>query len=292
METIGFTLIVLVAIGLVAAVLLYFISQRFQVIEDPRIDEVEASLPGANCGGCGYPGCRGFADAFVKADDISSFFCPVGGNAVMKVVSGIVGKDVAVKEPMVAVVRCSGSPEHRKAVNAYDGASSCRVSAALYEGNTGCQYGCLGMGDCTTVCDFDAIHMNSETLLPEVDEEKCTACGACVKICPKFVVELRNKGPKGRRVFVSCINKEKGGLAKKSCSVACIGCGQCFKACPFGAITVENNLAYIDFAKCKLCRKCVPVCPTGAILDINFPLKPATQQAPSAEQQPVAEPAN
>ncbi|MBP6429802.1 MAG: 4Fe-4S binding protein, partial [Bacteroidales bacterium] len=104
-------------------------------------------------------------------------------------------------------------------------------------------------------------------------EEKCVACGACVKECPRKVIELRNKGIKSRRVFVSCVNTEKGVIAKKNCSVSCIGCGLCVKACPFEAITLTNNLAYIDFNKCKLCRKCVEVCPTGAIHEINFPPK-------------------
>ncbi len=293
MGTILFTLLVLVSIGAIAAVLLYVISQKFKVYEDPRIDEVEASLPGANCGGCGYPGCRGFADAFVKADDISSFFCPVGGNATMGVVAGIVGKAVEAKEPMVAVVRCNGSTANRKEVARYNGATSCRVSAALFEGSTGCQYGCLGMGDCTNVCDFDAIHMNPETHLPEVDEEKCTSCGACVDICPKNIIEIRKKGPKNRRVFVSCISQEKGGLAKKACSAACIGCMKCAKTCPFDAIKVENNLAYIDYSKCKVCRKCVAVCPTGAIWEVNFPVKPApkpvaSKPSPAEDSKPKA----
>ncbi|PIE84355.1 MAG: ferredoxin [Bacteroidia bacterium] len=289
MSTILFTLLVLVGIGIVAAILLYVISQKFKVFEDPRIDQVEGILPGANCGGCGYPGCRGFADAFVKADDISGFFCPVGGNATMASAAEIVGKAVEAKDPMVAVVRCSGSPDKRKAVVRYDGARSCRVEAALFNGETGCQFGCLGLGDCTNVCDFDAIHMNPETHLPEVDAEKCTSCGACVDVCPKNVIELRKKGPKDRRVFVSCINKEKGGVAKKACDVACIGCMKCAKTCPFEAITVENNLAYIDFAKCRLCRKCVAVCPTGAIWEVNFPPRPAAK--PGEEAKPAAAPA-
>jgi ferredoxin len=117
------------------------------------------------------------------------------------------------------------------------------------------------------------MYMDKETGLPVVVEENCVACGACVEACPRGIIELRNKGPKGKRIFVCCINKEKGAVARKNCSVACIGCGKCVKVCPHEAITLENNLAYIDFQKCKLCRKCVPECPTNAILEINFPLR-------------------
>jgi ferredoxin len=117
------------------------------------------------------------------------------------------------------------------------------------------------------------MRMDDVTGLPVIDEEKCTSCGACVKACPKVIIELRKKGPKGRRVFVSCISKDRGAVAKRACDVACIGCGKCVKICPYDAITLENNLAYIDFNKCKLCRKCAPVCPTSAILEANFPLR-------------------
>lgn len=264
-------ILVLSILGVLLAVVLYLVAQKFKVIEDPRIDQVEAVLPGANCGGCGHPGCRGFAEAFVKADDITSLFCPVGGNDTMANAAKVIGKTAEAKDPMVAVVRCSGSPEHRKRVLEYDGAASCKLATALYSGDTGCQYGCLGLGDCVAVCKFDAIYIDPITQLPVVDEEKCTACGACVKACPKLIIELRKKGPKGKRIYVSCINKDKGGPARKACQVACIGCGKCVKVCPHDAITLENNLAYIDYNKCKLCRKCVEECPTGAILEINFP---------------------
>ncbi len=260
-------------LGVLAAVILYFVAQKFKVYEDPRIDEVEAVLPGANCGGCGYPGCRGFAEAFVKADDISTLFCPVGGNETSAAAAKVVGKEAAEQAPMVAVVRCSGTPEHRPRTSDYDGASSCKLAASLYSGDTGCQYGCLGLADCVAACTFDAIHMDEETGLPVVIEDKCTACGACVTACPKDIIELRKIGPKSKRIYVSCVNKDKGGVAKKSCSVACIGCSKCVKVCPFEAITLENFLAYIDYEKCKLCRKCVDECPTGAILEINFPPK-------------------
>ena len=266
-----FSILMLSLLGVALAIILYLVAQKFKVFEDPRIDQVEAVLPGANCGGCGYPGCRGFADAFVKSEDLSTFFCPIGGNDTMSAAAAVMGKTVEAKDPEVAVIRCSGSPENRKRIVKYDGASSCKIATSLYSGDTGCQFGCLGLGDCVAVCKFDAIYIDPVTLLPVVNDEKCTACGACVKACPKFIIELRKKGPKSKRIFVSCINKDKGGVARKACQVACIGCGKCVKVCPHDAITLESNLAYIDFNKCKLCRKCVEECPTSAILELNFP---------------------
>ncbi len=270
-STILLTILMLSSLGIVFALILYFVAQKFKVFEDPRIDQVEAVLPGANCGGCGYPGCRGFADAFVKASDISGLYCPVGGNDTMVKAAEVLGKTAEVKDPEIAVVRCSGSFEHRPKLNNYDGAKSCAIASMLYSGDTGCQFGCLGLGDCVVVCKFDAIYIDQSTGLPVISEEKCTACGACVKACPKVIIELRKKGPKGKRIFVSCINKDKGAVAKKACNVACIGCGKCVKLCPHDAIKLENFLAYIDFNKCKLCRKCVEDCPTGSILELNFP---------------------
>ena len=126
--------------------------------------------------------------------------------------------------------------------------------------------------------------MNPRTGLPEVDEEKCTACGACVKACPKMIIELRNKGPKRKRIFVSCINKDKGGVAKKACAVACIGCTKCQKVCAYDAITISSNLAYIDYNKCKLCRKCVVECPTNAIWEVNFPVRVPKKVVAEVEQ--------
>ena len=282
-----YTVISLSAIGIAAAVILYFVAQKFKVYEDPRIDQVEEVLPAANCGGCGFAGCRNFAEALVKSESMDGLFCPVGGNDTMAEAAAILGREPVEQAPKVAVIRCNGTPEHRPKSNIYDGAQTCAIVHSLYTGESGCPYGCLGCGDCVVVCDFDAIHMNPDTGLPEVTDDKCTACGACVIACPRDIIELRTKKPKDRKIFVSCINEEKGGVARKNCSVACIGCSKCFKVCPFEAITMENNLAFIDSDKCRLCRKCVPECPTNAILEINFPpkkVKPETTETTETKE--------
>ena len=277
------TVIVLATIGAIGALVLFLAAKKFEVKEDPRIGLVAEVLPQANCGGCGFPGCSGFANACVKAESLEGLLCPVGGAAVMGQIADILGMAAAAQDPKIAVVRCNGNCDARPRTNLYDGASSCAVAASLYSGDTGCSFGCLGLGDCVDACGFDAIRINPTTLLPEVVEDACTACGACVKACPKSIIELRKKGPKSRRIFVSCVNKDKGGAAKKACSNACIGCSLCLKQCQFEAITIENNLSYIDHTKCRMCRKCVDVCPTNAIHELNFPPKKKVEPAVATE---------
>jgi len=268
-----YTIITLSSIGGASAIILYFVAQKFKVYEDPRIDQVEAALPSANCGGCGFAGCRNFAEAIVKSDSFDGLFCPVGGNETMKNIAALLGRQAVEQEARIAVIRCNGTPKHRPQTNHYDGAPSCAITHSLYMGESACPNGCLGNGDCVSVCTFDAIFMNPETGLPEVIDEKCTACNACVKACPRNIIELRKKNPKDRKIFVSCVNTEKGAIARKNCEVACIACGKCVKVCEFDAIVVENNLAYIDPTKCRLCRKCAPECPTNSILEIGFPAR-------------------
>lgn len=271
---------VLGAIALVAALVLFGVSRKFAVKEDPRIGQVIETLPGANCGGCGFAGCSGMAAALVKGADsgsIEGLMCPVGGSEVMGKVAALLGMKATETEPMVAVVRCDGSCEHRPRIAEYDGLRTCAAMNSCGSGETGCGYGCLGCGDCVEACQFGAITIHPETGIPEVDEEKCGGCGACSRTCPRHIIEVRKKGPKGKRVYVQCVNKDKGAVASKACSVACIGCGKCQKVCKFEAITVENNLAYVDFNKCRMCTKCVDECPTGALVKVNFPVKKARE---------------
>jgi len=269
--TVLITIISLSLLALLAAVILYFVAQKFKVIEDPRIDEVQAVLPGANCGACGFAGCRNFAEALVKAETFEGLNCPVGGTAVMEEAAKILGKEALAVEPLVAVLLCNGTPEFRPDTTRYDGVPDCRIAHSLYIGETDCSYGCLGYGDCVRACTFDAMFMNDETGLPVIIDDKCVACGACVKACPRNIIELRKKAKKDRKIYVACSNCDKGGPARRACKVACIACNKCFIVCKFDAITIENNLAYIDATKCTFCRKCVEECPTGSILELNFP---------------------
>jgi Na+-translocating ferredoxin:NAD+ oxidoreductase subunit B len=266
-----FTIIALSAIGLASAVILYFVAQKFKIFEDPRIDQVQEALPGVNCGGCGFAGCRNFAEALVSSDSFEGLNCPVGGSEVMLKVAAILGKQAPVIESLIAVLRCNGTLENRPKTSNYDGVSDCRISHSLYSGESDCSFGCMGLGDCVKACVFDAMHMDLSSGLPVISDAKCIACGQCVKACPRNIIELRKKAKKDRKIYVSCVNCDKGGPARRACNVACIACNKCVKVCEFGAIKIENNLAYIDANKCTFCRKCVSECPTSCILEFNFP---------------------
>ncbi|NLN72844.1 MAG: RnfABCDGE type electron transport complex subunit B [Bacteroidales bacterium] len=279
-----YSVIALAVIGFISAVILYFVSQKFKVIEDPKIDIIADLLPAANCGGCGYAGCRSFAETIVRQGNMDNLFCPVGGNDLVKLISPVLGVEAVEREPQIAVVRCNGTKANAPSKAIYDSAMSCAFANTLFAGETGCPNGCLGCGDCVAACKFDAMYMDKETGLPVIISDNCVACGACVTACPRSIIELRNKGKRDRRIYVSCVNKEKGAIARRNCSVACIGCGKCVKACPFDAITLENNLAYIDYEKCKLCRKCVEVCPTDAIIELNFPPRRVKEETAVVEE--------
>ena len=260
MNLILIAVISLGAIALVLAAILYVASKKFAVYEDPRIAQVGEVLPQANCGGCGYPGCSGFADACVKAGSLDGKFCPVGGQPVMAQIADILGLAAGEAEPMVAVVRCNGTCANRPRTNQYDGAKSCAIAASLYGGETGCSYGCLGCGDCVAACQFGALSIKDG--IASVDPEKCVACGKCVETCPNGVISLQ---PYDTKYQVNCNSKDKGKDVMSVCKAGCIGCGLCVRQCEFGAVTLENNLATIDPLKCQGCGKCAEKCPKKVI---------------------------
>ncbi len=285
MDYVLIAVIVLGTIGLIAAIVLFVCSKKFAVKTDSRIADVAALLPQANCGGCGFAGCSALAEAIVKGADkgsIEGLVCPVAGSDAMGQIAELLGMAITNAEPKVAVVRCNGACDKREKIVEYSGLRTCKVMNVCGAGETLCGFGCLGCGDCAEACSFGGITINSETGIVEINEDICTACGACVKACPRGIIELRKKGPKNRRVYVSCVNRDKGPAAMKACKAACIACGKCAKECSFEAITVANNVAYIDADKCRLCRKCEKVCPTGAITAVNFPAPKPKQEIKEA----------
>lgn len=273
MNVILIAVIVLAVLGFVLAGALYIMSKKFAVVEDPRIGQIAEVLPGANCGGCGFPGCGGMAAACVKAADAGSLEglnCPVGGQATMEAIAGVLGMEVGASTPKLAVVRCNGTCANRPRTVVYDGVKSCRIANTTCMGETACAYGCLGCGDCVAACQFGAIKMNEETGIPEVDATKCTACGACAKACPRNIIEVRAvSGDKKDAFVVECMNKDKGAQAMKACNVSCIGCKKCETACGSDAVHVEGNLAYINPESCVLCGQCFDACPRGTIVTLS-----------------------
>ena len=188
------SLVILGIIGVVAATILFFVAKRFKVEENPLIDEVESLLSGANCGGCGFAGCRNFAEACVKASvekkSLDGLHCL---SSDMDKVAGALGLTASAADPMVAVVRCNGTCDNAPSKVHYEGASLCAYATTLYSGESGCPNGCLGLGDCVMECKFDAIHINKATGIVEVDDEKCVGCGACAKACPRGDRDTRQR---------------------------------------------------------------------------------------------------
>ena len=272
MQTLLYAVLLLAATGLVAAVVLYFIAMKFKVDEDPRIDLVAEKLPGANCGACGKAGCRDLAKALVEGGD-PNLICPVCSNEEWAGVADMLGLHADTCEVRIPVVRCQGGFLYGIHKSTYEGYDSCAYANTLHAGENGCKYGCLGLGDCTRSCPFQCLTMDPVTRLPQVNEAICTSCGTCVKACPRSIIELRYKNAVEGRIYVGCRTQDKGAVAMKHCKSACIGCGKCVKGCPVGAITLENNIAYIDFTKCIHCGACVKACPMHAIVNTH-PIDP------------------
>ena len=261
-------MLVLGGTAFVAAVVLYFVSQKFKTKKDKLTDEITAVLPQANCGGCGRAGCADFAQACARADqeEFGSLFCPVGGTKVMEKIASLKGVKTIQKAQTAAVLLCQGDCKNAPAKFLYDHVFSCQMANRLAAAQSGCPNGCLHLGDCVKVCKFGALSLNNETGMPEVDWKKCTSCGACVKTCPRGLFEIRPFSAKNKMVYVACRNQQKGAAARKNCAKACIGCGKCAKINE--AIVLENNLSYIpaEIDAETYGAELAQNCPTGAII--------------------------
>ncbi|MGM0419539.1 MAG: RnfABCDGE type electron transport complex subunit B [Bacillota bacterium] len=247
-------------IGALLALGLGFASQAFRVERDPKIDEINEELPGANCGACGYAGCEAFAEA-VANGEAPITGCPVGGEGVAEALAEIMGTEAEQEEEEVAVVLCKGGTKETVKSAQYEGIETCVAASTVGLSEKKCSYGCLGFGDCEVVCPFDAITMN-ENNLPVVDPEKCTACNKCVEKCPHDLFVL---APMSGQNHIRCSSHDSGKFVRKICEVGCIACQQCVKVCPVDAIEMQDNLAVLDYEKCINCGLCAEKCPTNTI---------------------------
>ena len=259
---------ILAGLGLIFGLVLAAASKLFYVETDPRLDQLNECLPGANCGGCGYAGCGAYAEAVLKGEaEIGE--CASGGKECTNAMAAIMGVQVEAKKRKVALVRCSGY--HRvdesgkelgsKKKGEYEGIKDC-LSATKVGGNgpISCKYGCLGFGSCVKACKYDAIKIVDGCAV--VDREKCVGCKACAKACPRKVITFVDYD---KNVCVPCNSRAKGAVTVRGCSQGCIGCSLCVKICPEQAISIENNLATIDYEKCQNCGLCATVCPKKLI---------------------------
>lgn len=250
---------VLAVLGLLFGVLLGVAAKKFAVKVDPRIEQVRACLGGANCGACGFAGCDAFAEAVVT-DGANPAACTPGGVKTAEAIGAIMGVEVTAEEPKVARVICNGTDGIVKERYEYDGYTSCRVAASMAGGPKLCSFSCIGLGDCTKVCPSGAITLNNG--IAAIDGGKCIGCGECVNTCPRAAIQML---PRDAKVIVRCRNSDTGRVARAACMKACIACQRCVKECKYGAITVENGFARIDYSKCTRCGECAKVCPCGCI---------------------------
>ena len=260
-------LVLLGCIGLFFGIGLALAAHKFAVESNPLIEEVLESLPLANCGGCGYPGCEGYAIEVVTDPDVPPTLCFPGKEAVAERVASLTGKKMIAVEDTMAVVRCSrieGRVSHK---HRYIGFSSCTAANLGYGGPSACQYACIGLGECAEACPFGAIDMVEN--FPVVDPDKCVSCGVCVKTCPKDIIEIQTMKA---RVWVPCSTKDLGKAVMGVCKVGCIGCKMCVKVCPADAVTYENNLVKIDHKACiEYGPSCEEICVTKCPRDIFLP---------------------
>ncbi|WP_421949586.1 RnfABCDGE type electron transport complex subunit B [Phaeodactylibacter xiamenensis] len=243
------------------ALMLVLANKKLYVYEDPRIDTVEDMLPHANCGACGYPGCRPFAEALVAGEALPGK-CTVSSEETRERIAGYLGVALGNEDRKVARLACAGGANVARVRAQYEGMRSCQAAALVSGGGKGCSWGCLGYGDCEVVCDFDAIQMDEQGL-PVVDTDKCTACGDCVEACPKGLFSLE---PLQNHLWVACKNLEQGNEILEDCEVACTACGRCAMDAPGGLIEMAYNLPVIRHGAAAESKDAIQRCPTGAIV--------------------------
>ncbi len=258
--TVAVALVTLGGLTLLLAVMLIIANKKLYVYEDPRIEVVEEMLPHANCGACGYPGCRPFAEALVSGESPPAK-CTVSSPEGLAAIAEYLNVALGAQEKLVARLACAGGTNVALNRAQYEGIPTCQAAALVSGGGKGCFWGCLGHGDCDAVCDFDAITMDAFSI-PQVDEDKCTACGDCVEVCPKDLFSLQ---PVSHQLWVACKSLEAGDDILEDCQVACTACGKCAMDAPGDLITMEHNLPVVNYSGTQI-KDPIQRCPTGAIV--------------------------
>jgi electron transport complex protein RnfB len=251
---------VLGGLALVLSGGLAYASKKFAVFVDPRIEKMTELLPGANCGGCGYPGCSGYAEAVIKSG-AQPTLCAPGGSETAALIAKIAGVEAGDVIPKKAVVQCRGGKREALTRFEYEGIRDCSAAQLVASGSKACVYGCLGLGSCVEACPYDAIAM-SDNGIPVVFEDKCTGCGICVGTCPRGILALVDRDV---NVYLGCVSRDRGPKVKNICSVGCIGCTVCAKKGPEG-ITMDGWLPRIDYAKVREWPEANEICPTKSFV--------------------------
>lgn len=259
MNDITFAILLVTGIGLISGLILSIASIVMAVPKDEKTENIRAMLPGANCGACGFSGCDGYAKAMASGE-AKPGLCSVGGAKVANEIAAFLGVAAASAEPHVSIVHCLGSNDNTGDKAKYEGIPSCAAAAQVAGSPAQCGFGCIGLGDCVSACDYDALSVRNGVAM--VEPKNCVACGKCVKACPKHLLSLI---PKKQQAVVLCSSCDKGAAVMKACKVGCIGCMRCEKTCQHDAVHVENFLAHVDPEKCVGCGECVSVCPRHII---------------------------
>jgi Na+-translocating ferredoxin:NAD+ oxidoreductase RNF subunit RnfB len=256
------TAIFAAVLAAILGILLGIFRRVFNVTTDVLVSLIRETLPGANCGACGFPGCDGFAEA-VASHEAAPGKCTVSDAESTKKRASIVGGSADIK-PVVAVTACHGTNEAAAQKGIYTGLQSCRGAKIGSGGTKLCSWGCMGFGDCVKVCKFDALSMGANGI-PVIDDDKCKGCKLCVSECPQGIIRLIPQGQKG--VFAFCNNRNAiKPMVRKTCKAGCSKCGICVKKCPSEAIVLENGIPRIDYSKCDSCGACVESCPQKVML--------------------------